>query len=149
MKEDLVHFAFGVVIVPAFPTGNETMATKIADFLTEKKIDPRRVIAASHEIERFRPEDRKIRLAKSTARKSEDAAKKKEGDAAKKPRSGRPVTERAMSAVMIGKTVSGPTKSRILRAVNRLLEQKKQEQVELVTLFDPTPGKPKKVKASE
>jgi hypothetical protein len=125
------------------------MATKIADFLTEKKIDPRRVIAASHEIERFRPEDRKIRLAKATARKSEDAAKKKEGDAAKKPRSGRPVTQRAMDAVMIGKPVSGPTKSRILRAVNRLLEQKKHEQVELTALFDPTPGKPKKPKASE
>jgi hypothetical protein len=126
------------------------MATKIADFLAEKKIDPRRIIAASRDIERFRPDDRKIRLAKSTARKSEDAAKKlKEGDAARKPRTGRPVTQRAIDAVMIGKTISGPTKSRILRAVNRILEQKKQEKVELVALFEPTPGKPKKPKASE
>lgn len=125
------------------------MATKIADFLSEKKIDPRRILAASREIERFRPEDRKIRLAKSIARKSEDGGKKKEGEAAKKPRSGRPVTQRAIDAVMVGKPVSGPTKTRILRAVNRLLEQKKQEQVELVALFEPTPGKPKKKKTEE
>jgi hypothetical protein len=123
------------------------MATKFADFLSEKKIDPRRILSASRIIERFRPEDRKIRLAKATARKSEE--KKKEGDAAKKPRSGRPVTQRAIDAAVIGKPVSGPTKTRILRAVNRLLEQKKQEQVELVALFEPTPGKPKKQKTEE
>jgi len=125
------------------------MATKFADFLTEKKIDPRRLIAASRIIERFRVEDRKIRLAKSVARKSEDANKKKEGDAAKKPRSGRPVTQRAIASAMVGKGVSGPTKTRILRAVNRLLEQKKQGAVELAALFEATPGKPKKKKESE
>lgn len=123
------------------------MATKFADFLSEKKIDPRRLIAASRDLERFRVEDRKIRLAKSAARKSEDSNKKKEGDAAKKPRSGRPVTQRAIDAAVVGKTVSGPTKTRILRAVNRLLEQKKQEKIELAALFEPTPGKPKKKKA--
>lgn len=121
------------------------MATKFADFLSEKKIDPRRIIAASRLLERFRVEDRKIRLAKAVARKSEDANKKKEGDAAKKPRSGRPVTQRAIDSAMVGKTVSGPTKSRILRAVNRLLEQKKQEKVELTALFEATANaKPKK-----
>lgn len=125
------------------------MGTKFADFLSEKKIDPRRLIAASHDLEKFRPEDRKIRLAKAVARKSEDAQKKKEGETAKKPRSGRPVTQRAIDSAMVGKPISGPTKTRILRAVNRLLEQKKQEKIELVTLFDPTPGKPKKPKASE
>ena len=125
------------------------MATKFADFLTEKKIDTRRVIAASRALEKFRLEDRKVRLAKARARKSEDAAKKKEGVELKKPRSGRPVTQRAIDAAKVGKTVSGPTKTRILRAINRVLEQKKQEKVELVALFDPTPGKPKKPKASE
>jgi hypothetical protein len=125
------------------------MATKFSDFLTEKKIDPRRLIAASRALEKFRLEDRKIRLAKATARKSEDAAKKKEGTELKKPRSGRPVTERAIAAATVGKSVSGATKTRILRAVNRLLEQKKLEKVELVALFDPTPGKPKKPKTAE
>ncbi len=125
------------------------MATKFADFLNEKKIDIRRVIAASRALEKFRLEDRKIRLAKATARKSEDAAKKKEGTELKKPRSGRPVTQRAIDAAKVGKAVSGPTKTRILRAINRVLEAKKLDKVELVALFDPTPGKPKKPKAAE
>jgi hypothetical protein len=117
------------------------MATKFESFLSETKIDPRRIIAASYDIERLRPEDRAIRLAKRVARKSEDAAKKKEGLAAKKPRSGRPVTQRAISAAMTGKDVSGPMKNRILTAVNRILEQKKQEKVDLRALFDlPTKG---------
>ncbi|APR82287.1 Hypothetical protein A7982_07636 [Minicystis rosea] len=119
------------------------MATKIEDFLKEKKIDPRRILAASGEIERFRPEDRAIRLAKRAARKSEDPAKKKEGLAGQKPRSGRPVTQRAIDAAIAGKQISGPQKTRILRAVNHILDQKKQEKVELAALFDPTP-RPKK-----
>jgi hypothetical protein len=112
------------------------MATKFESFLSEKKIDPRRILAASYDIERLRPEDRAIRLAKRVARKSEDAAKKKEGLAAKKPRSGRPVTQRALSAAMTGKDVSGPMKTRLLKAVNHILEQKKQEKVDLRALFE-------------
>ena len=111
------------------------MATKIEDFLKEKKIDPRRIISASTEIERLRPEDRAIRLAKAAARKAEDPAKKKEGLAAKKPRTGRPVTKRALDAAIAGQQISGPQKTRILRAVNHLLEQKKQDKVDLKTLF--------------
>ncbi|MFO0757447.1 MAG: hypothetical protein U0359_13200 [Byssovorax sp.] len=123
------------------------MATKFEDFLKEKKIDSRRLLAASAEIEHFRPEDRKIRLDKRLARKGDDAAKKKEA-AAKKPRSGRPVTARALSAALTGKNLSGPSKSRILRAVNYLLAQKKSEAVELAALFDPTP-RPVKAKKAE
>ncbi|WP_157906999.1 MULTISPECIES: hypothetical protein [Sorangium] len=112
------------------------MGTKIEDFLKEKKIDPRRIIAASVKIERLQPEDRAIRLTKRLARGSEDAAKKKEAASAKKPRSGRPVTDRTLNAALQGKPISGPAKTRVLRAVNRLLEQKKQEKVELSALFD-------------
>lgn len=112
------------------------MATKFETFLTEKKIDPRRILAASQDLEKFRPEDRAIRLAKRVARKSEDAGKKKEGLAAQKPRSGRPVTDRSIKAAMTGKEVSGPIKTRILKAVNHILEQKKQEKVDLRALFD-------------
>jgi hypothetical protein len=117
------------------------MATKIDDFLKDKKIDPRRILVASDEIERFRPEDRKIKLAKRLASKSEDAAKKKEGLAGKKPRTGRPVTPRAINAALTGKPLSGPQKTRILRAVNHVLGQKKLEPVELAALFDPPPPK--------
>lgn len=112
------------------------MATKFESFLSEKKIDARRILAASHDLERLRPEDRAIRLAKRIARKSEDGGKKKEGLAAQKPRTGRPVTERAISAALSGKGVSGPMKTRILKAVNHILEQKKQEKVDLRALFE-------------
>jgi hypothetical protein len=125
------------------------MATKIEDFLKEKKIDPRRILAASSEVERLRPEDRAIRLAKRAARKSDDPAKKKEGLAGQKPRTGRPVTQRAIDAALSGKQISGPQKTRILRAVNHLLEQKKQEKVELASLFDPTPRGGKKAEKAE
>jgi hypothetical protein len=125
------------------------MASKIEDFLKEKKIDPRRILAASAELERLRLEDRKIRLVKRAARKSEDAAKKKEGLAVKKPRSGRPVTIEAIHAAYAGKNIAGPQKTRILRALNHILEQKKLEKVELAAIFEPTPRPKKKVEKSE
>src|SRR4051812_36500244 len=112
------------------------MATKFDAFLSEKKINPLRILAASEKIERLRPEDRAIRLARRIARKSEDGGKKKEGIAAQKPRSGRPVTQRTINAAIAGKDLSGPAKTRLLRAINHLLEQKKQEKVTAAAIFD-------------
>ena len=107
--------------------------SKLAQFLASKKLDARRVLACSRKLERLLPEDRAIKHNKRLAKKAEspDAAKKE----TRKPRSGRPVTPRALTAALGGSAVSGPTKTRILRAVNHLLEQKKQEKVELRTLF--------------
>ncbi len=113
------------------------MASKIEAFLKEKKIDVRRILAASAELERLRREDRGIRWTKRTARKGEDADAKKKA-AELKPRTGRPITQRAIDAVFAGKQVAGPVKTRILRAVNHLLEQKKQEKIELAAIFEPT-----------
>jgi ABC-type Na+ transport system ATPase subunit NatA len=108
-------------------------ASKFSQFLASKKIDTRRVLAASHQLESLTLEDRVIKLAKRRGKKEgADASIPKE---TRKPRSGRPVTERAMAAAVTGGTLSGPTKTRLLRAVNHLLEQKKQEKIELKTLF--------------
>jgi len=106
--------------------------TKFAQFITSKKLDARRILAASHALETLTIEDRKIKLAKRAGKKegADPAAKE-----TRKPRSGRAVTPRAIEAALTGGVVSGPTKSRILRAVNHLLEQKKQEKVELKALF--------------
>jgi hypothetical protein len=107
--------------------------SKFAQFLASKKLDQRRLLAVSRRLEGNQPEDRLIRLNKRRARASEGGA-----DAPKetrKPRSGRPVTPRALEAALTGGTLSGPTKTRILRAVNHLLEQKKQEKVDLKALF--------------
>lgn len=117
------------------------MASKFAQFLQEKSIDPRRILIASAAIEGLRPEDRALRCARKRARRKDDGAKKPaaapaEGEApAARPRSGRPVTERLLRDAQAGKAVSGPEKSRLLRAVNRLLEQKKQETADLRLLF--------------
>jgi hypothetical protein len=110
------------------------MASKFAEFLTANKIDPRRVAAASRELERLRPEDRAKKLARRTAKKSE--TKPAEGaPKPTKPRSGRPATGRSLAAATAGKTLSGPSKTRLLRAVNHVLEQKKKSATDLKSLF--------------
>ena len=118
------------------------MASKFAQFLEEKKIDPRRLMAASKKLERLRPEDRKLKLGKRNAGEgaAAPAADGAEGEDAKpaapaKPRSGRPVTPQLLAKAGTGAKISGPAKQRLLRAVNHILEQKKQDAVELRSLF--------------
>lgn len=111
------------------------MATKFADFLEQNKIDPRRILAISKQIERLRREDRVIKLSQRQARNGE-GGDKKEGEEPKKPRSGRPVTQRLVDlASAEGGRVSGAAKTRLLRAVNRILEQKKKDAITLKELF--------------
>jgi len=107
--------------------------SKFASFLASKKLDARRVLVASHDLEKLRPEDRAIKLAKRRAKGAEggEGAPKE----TRKPRSGRPVTQRAIDAALAGKPISGPTKTRLLKAINHLLEQKKAEKVDLKALF--------------
>jgi hypothetical protein len=107
--------------------------TKFAQFIASKKLDPRRILIASQHVESLTPEDRQIRLNKRLARGSEGGENAPKET--RKPRSGRPVTPRAMDAALAGKELSGPTKTRILRAVNHLLEQKKQDKVDLRAIF--------------
>ncbi len=107
--------------------------SKFAQFIASKKLDARRIVAASRRLERHLPEDRQIKLNKRRAKASEGGENAPKET--RKPRSGRPVTQRAIQAALGGGAVSGPTKTRILRAVNHLLEQKKQEKVDLKALF--------------
>jgi hypothetical protein len=111
-------------------------STKLSTFLDSNKLNPKRLLAVSHKLETLQREDRTIKLQKrqgaKAAAKSGDASDKKDVG---KPRSGRPVTPRALDTALKGGTVSGPTKQRILRAVNYLLEQKKKDKVELRQLF--------------
>ncbi len=111
------------------------MATKFSDFLQQNKIDARRIISASKKLETFRPEDRATRLKERIARKSEEGITPEMKKSRVKPRTGRPVTERALAAATSGKSLTGPQKSRILRAVNRILEQRKKDLVDLRVLF--------------
>jgi hypothetical protein len=108
--------------------------TKFSEFVKSKKLDVRRILNASHLLETLRREDRGIRLAKRQAKVNAEADDKAAKET-RKPRSGRPVTGRALAAALSGGKVPGPTKTRILSAVNHLLVQKKQDKVDLRTLF--------------
>lgn len=108
-----------------------TNESKLAEFLKNQKIDPRRIQAASRNLEKLRPDDRALKLQKRRSKAAEAA--KTEGGA--KPRSGRPVTAPLLDRALRGKAVAGPEKTRILRAINRILEQKKKDPVALKALF--------------
>lgn len=110
------------------------MASKFEQFLKDQKIDARRVVVASRQIERLRAEDRRLKLER---RRGASAAAEGGDDrpATPKPRSGRPVTSRLLGQARAGEKVSGPAKTRLLRAVNRVLEQKKKDPVDLRALF--------------
>jgi hypothetical protein len=110
--------------------------SKLQDYLKQQKIDPRRLLAASHKVEAQRPEDRVTRLAKKKAKGGDESAKEA---AAKKPaHSGKPLSgptlDRALAAES-ATAVSGAAKTRILRAVNSVLAAKKKPEVTLRDLF--------------
>jgi hypothetical protein len=109
--------------------------TKFAQFIATRKLDRRRILAVSHRIEQLQPEDRTIKLNKRRAKKAGSEGGDSAPKETRKPRSGRPVTGRALDAAVEGGALSGATKTRILRAINHLLELKKQDKVDLRTLF--------------
>ncbi|MDQ3036863.1 MAG: hypothetical protein M3Y87_31005 [Myxococcota bacterium] len=107
--------------------------TKLNDFLTTNKIDPRRVVLASEQIETRKDEDKKLAATKKAMKGGK--AEKDEEVLKQKPRSGRPVTGAAISKAMLGRDIGGPVKTRIVRAVNVVLGQKKKPEVGLRDLF--------------
>ena len=105
--------------------------SKLQTFLNDNKLNSKRLLTVSHTLETLQKADRDLKLQRRRNKAAEGGEKKEVG----KPRSGRPVTSRSLSAALAGTTISGPTKQRILRAVNYLLEQKKKDKVDLKALF--------------
>ena len=108
--------------------------TKLSDFLDKNKINPGRLLGASGELEKLRPEDRKVRLAARRARggKATDAEKEL---AAQKRRSGKPVTAPTLDAALRGDKLHRKARQRIVAAVNKVLGDRKKSQVEASDLF--------------
>ena len=104
--------------------------SKLQTFLTQNKFNLKRLLAVSHKLETLQKDDRSFKLARRNGKK--EGAEKVE---VAKPRSGRAITPRTLTMALAGTAVSGPSKQRILRAVNSLLEQKKKDKVELKILF--------------
>jgi hypothetical protein len=112
------------------------MTTKFSKFLEESKIDPRRLLAVSLRLERLSDEDRMF-LA-DNARKRALAGRKEAANMKAEKRklhSRRPVSPAAIDLASAGKKLGGPTKTRMLRAINHILAQRKQPAVELKALF--------------
>lgn len=107
--------------------------TKLGDTLKKHKIDPRRVISASHDLERRLPADRKLTRDKALMKAGK--LEKNEEITKAKPRSGRPVTAPMMDRAVGGQTVPGPVKTRIVKALNSLLKAKKQPEIGLRDVF--------------
>jgi hypothetical protein len=108
--------------------------SKLSDFLKKNKMDARRLISVSKGLEALQVEDRKQKSlrAKVKGGKASDEEKEK---AKAKPRSGKAVTPPTLDRALKGETVPGPAKTRILRAVNSILETKKKTAVALKELF--------------
>lgn len=106
--------------------------SKLQDYLSKNKISVRRVTSASGKLERLQPEDRKIKQARMLAKGGDEAAKEL---AAKKPRTGRKLNAATVARAAAGSAVSGPTKTRVLRAVNLVLSQRKKPEAKLSDLF--------------
>ena len=110
------------------------MPSKLEQFLTSKKIDRRQLLSVSKDLEGLRPEDRSIKLTKRRG-KGEGASEADKGEK-RKVRSGRALTPPTIDKIFAEKPVPGPTKTRVLRAVNAILARKKQGEVQLADLFD-------------
>lgn len=111
------------------------MASKFSQFLTDNKIDPRRIIAASKAIETLRTEDRRAKLARRNASGDKPAAAADADAKPAKPRSGRPVNAVLLRRLEAGGKVSGPAKQRLVRALNHILAGRKKDAVDLRNLF--------------
>jgi hypothetical protein len=105
-----------------------------ADFLTEKKILDVQILGVSNEREHLRDEDRKILFARRQARKNDK--KYAEVDAANtKPRSGRGVSQQALSKARADQPISRKSRGKVLASVNSILTNRKQSTVGMSQLF--------------
>jgi hypothetical protein len=102
--------------------------SKLQDYLTKNKISLRRLTSASGQIERLSGEDRKIKRARKLAKGGDEGSKEL---ATQKPRLNPATVTRAAA----GTAISGPAKTRVLRAVNSVLTQRKKPEVKLSDLF--------------
>lgn len=106
--------------------------SKLHDYLTKHKISVRRLTATSGKLERLTVDDRKIKQARKQAKGGDEGAKEL---AAKKPRSGRKLNAATIERAIAGTAVSGPAKTRVVRAVNAVLTQRKKSEAKFSDLF--------------
>ena len=110
---------------------------KLSTFLDSNKLNPKRLLAVSHKLETLQRDDRTIKLGKRQGKKAATPAprRRRQDEVGEAALGSSRDAARARRRADGRRPISGPTKQRILRAVNYLLEQKKKDKVELKTLF--------------
>ena len=106
--------------------------SKLSDYLKKHKIDSRRLLSASHEIEALRPEDRRIRLAREHKEGADDKTKEL---GAQKRRSGRSLKRPMLARALNGTKIPRKARARVVRAVNALLAHKTKVTASATDLF--------------
>jgi hypothetical protein len=106
--------------------------SKLSDYLKKYKIDARRLLPASKQLERMRPEDRIVRLARDQAKAGNEKAKEM---AAKPRRSGRPLSAPLLHRALEGKPIPRRARGRVVRAVNAVLAHKTKTEAKPTDLF--------------
>ena len=123
--------------------------SRLSEFIAENEITVEALLSASRRIERHTKSDRELKLRRKQLRmtlKKGDAGEKELTDDEKKrdlyqrsgiakPRSGRPLTRNIINAALAGKPVTRKSRSKILAAVNAVLEKKNAKKVDLAELF--------------
>jgi hypothetical protein len=106
--------------------------SKLSDYLNKYKIDARRLLPASKQLERLRPEDRIVRLAREQAKAGDEKAKEL---AAKPRRSGRPLSAPMLKRALAGTKIPRRARGRVVRAVNAVLAHKTKTEAKPTDLF--------------
>ncbi|WP_373046003.1 hypothetical protein [Vulgatibacter sp.] len=113
---------------------------QFSDFLSEKGIETKRLLQVSQRLERVGNADRDLIRKRAEKRRRNPGQSYADANLGK-PKSGRSLRPGHIEAAMQDKPVPGPVRSKMVRAVNRLLEKKGQDAVTAPKLFGAVPGK--------
>jgi len=114
----------------------------LQDFIHSKGIAPDSIVAISQKLEVMNPQDRKLLAQRAAKRKGKETASKPYAELnIAKPHSGRGLTAATVASALNEQALSVRQRSKMLRAVNALLEKKKEAAVDMKTLFGDTPKK--------
>jgi len=120
-------------------------------FIHSKGILPDSIVAVSRKLEATTLKDRKLLSQRAAKRRGKDSASKPYAELnIAKPHSGRGLSAAAVAAALNEQALTVRQRGKMLRAVNALLEKKKEAAVDMKTLFGDTPKKEgKKPKAAK
>ncbi len=113
---------------------------QFSDFVSQSGLDANKILRASERLERVRDEDREL-MRRRAEKRRRNAGQSYADAGLAKPRSGRPLRPGHVAAVMADRPVPGPVRTKVVRAVNALLQKKGGEAVTAPKLFGSVPSR--------